>query len=836
MKLIDLNGIWIMQQVGDSNFYNAQIPGSVVSTLLSHGMVNHPYEEDNESKIQSIFLKDYLFSREFFMQKADLEHDKLLLHCDGIDTLGVIQINGNVIGTCNNMHRTWRFDIKPYLIEGENTVTILFASPVRFVEEHPSSIGKAFTSIRKAACMFGWDWGLKLPDSGIWRDIYVEAWDGGNIEHVSICQFHKEERVELDIVSHINNWCSDTFLKVEVKSPDGDILYKVERVCNGSNERIKEEVVLHNPQLWWPVGYGGQPLYTVEVTLCKEGQILDSNIRKIGLRVIELNRDKKEDGYNYQFIVNEKRIFYRGENLIIDNAILSETDDSRWERLIANCLASNLNGIRVWGGAYYPPDIFYTLCDKYGIMIFQDFMFACSFYMISEEFLQNVKYEIEDNLKRIYHHPSIALYCGNNEIDAMYTIASANDPEAVELRNLLKARKLKEEELEMLWNLYEPLFLQLLPSLCKTYAPNTMYVHSTPSVNEPRNAKSFFDYAANGDMHYYLQYNNNAPYQNMRTIRPRFMTEIGFQSYPSIKTISTFAKKEDQTPYSSIMYSHQKCYRGNETIEIYMERDYVVPEEFNHYIYLSQLQAGEIMKYSVENFRRDNGYCSGAVLWQLNDCWPVVSWSGIDYYGRWKALQYYLKRFFAPVLVSALLEEFQVGLWVSNESISDCNGQLSWRLYCREDVVKAGQSDITSVSGSSREYISLDFSREIEDKNKGDYYLEYVFFSEGKEVGHGTVLFGLSKEFHFMKPSIMVKIEEEENFYKLYVTTDYFTKGIMLDTLEGDCIFSDNWFDLSKGECKEIIIKKTDVSGIGSMKELKENLFTLSLNDVMLNS
>lgn len=821
MKAIDLNGLWTMEQLGSEEQWPAEIPGSVASTLLAHGQIVDPYFRDNEHKILPVFDEDYSFSRRFKIDENILSCDKVLLHCDGLDTLADITVNGSFVANANNMHRTWIFDVKDLLIEGENIISILFRSPTKFLEANPSRIGKPFSSIRKAACTFGWDWGLNLPDSGIWRDIYIETHNVGRIDHVDIRQIHHEGAVQIKVTPQCEIW-GDAEVTVQVTSPKGELLIPS---SDGG-------FLITSPELWWPVGYGDQPLYEVKTVLFNGGEVFDEKVQQIGLRTIEHNREQEGDGSKYEFIVNGTPIFFRGENLIIEDSIISRIENSRLERLIDNSLKSNLNGIRVWGGAYYPPGYFYELCDKHGLLIFQDFMFACTFYATNEQFLQNVQAEVTDNLKRIYHHPSIGLYCGNNEIDGIYTVAGSTEPETVALRKMFGSMDTLTPEVKAyIWGMYSQVFLDIIPKACAEYAPDTAYVHSSPSVKEPGTAQSFFDYLSDGDMHYYLQYNENAPYEKMRSFRSRFMTEIGFQSYPSLKTIRAFTDEEDRTPYTPVMYSHQKCKNGNETIEIYMERDYIVPTDFEDYVHLSQLQAGEIMRYSVEHMRRDSSYCRGMILWQLNDCWPVVSWSGIDYYGRWKALQYFIKRFYAPVLISALDEGTTVGLWVTNDTPNEFKGNITWKLWSGSTVLKTGEDTINALAGSSNEYIHLDFTDVVTEENKGNMHLEYELNTGNESVGHGTLLFVLPKEFAFEQPTIQLETKETEQEYQITVAVDCYTKGIALDTLNGDCIFSDNWFDLSEGESKLITISKKDAP---TLKTLQNNLVATSLNHIML--
>ena len=834
MTRLYLNGKWKMRAAGGGDSYDSEIPGTVAGTLFVHGAMSDPFWRDNEAKIQDILDQDYIFERSFSVGEELLEQEFVELRCDGLDTLAQISLNDTVIGQADNMYRTWRFDVKSCLQLGENRIEILFHAPVSYLREHPTRIGKPYTVLRKAACMFGWDWGLSLPDSGIWKDIVIEGYEQGRIETVVISQEHTQGKVFVK-ARPVCTGAEGLRLRLHLSGPDGGEIDVQE--CEADKTA---DFTVEQPELWWPSGYGEQPLYRLRTELLAQdgARVLDSREQRIGLRTIRLDRSEEGDGSRYSFTVNQIPVFCRGENMIIEDSFVQRTDEDRYRRLIGNCLRSNVNSIRVWGGAYYPPEVFYDLCDEKGILVYQDFMFACSFYQVSPEFMENVGQEIKDYLARAAHHACIGLYCGNNEIDCIYTVTGATDPETTELRRLFGSgnNPFPEEVRRALWANYEPLFLKLIPKLCSYYAPDTDYVHSSPSVKEPGGAKAFFDYARDGDLHYYLQYNGNAPYQKMRTMRSRFVTEIGFQSYPSMKTIRSFTDPEDRQSDTPVMYAHQKCAGGNEAIELYMERDYLVPQTFEDYVFVSQLQAGEIMRYSVEHFRRDNGYCRGIMLWQLNDCWPVVSWSGIDYYGRWKALQYFIRRFYEPVLVSAQEEGLKVSLWISSEAAAECAGTIKWKLYAGDGMIlDKGEKAVLRKAGESAPAVCLDYSGLLNEEERRSAYLFYEWICGGK-VQAGTVLFVRPRDFVFADPELSVHVKEIGAAYIIEVTAEHFAKAVELDTSEGDCIFSDNYFDLPAGGGRVIEVEKEVCSGIADLQEMTSRLTIRTLNDVMLRA
>lgn len=822
MKAIDLNGAWRMRQAGKSEWCGAVVPGGVAKTLIAQGVMDDPDYRDNEERVQPFFDADYEFERTFFADAALRACDRVLLRCEGLDTLATVFLNGIEIGRADNMHRTWEFGVKKALKEGENRISVRFSSPVKYVEAHKLKGGRPFATIRKAACMFGWDWGLTLPDMGIWRDISIQAFDGGRIRRVGVRQRHENDEVSLGLRVFADVWERGVETQAEIVDPDGTVVFR-ER-----GARTEFTALIMRPRLWQPAGYGEQPLYRAIVRLFRGETILDEWSREIGLREIRLNRDRLPDGRNFGFVVNGRRVYFKGANLIIPDAVLGKTDDAKWTRLVDDCVRANMNGVRIWGGAYYPPDSFFAACNRTGLLVWQDLMFACSFYPTDKAFLANVRAELRDNVARISHHPSLALLCGNNEVDFIYTVFSSKDAESDKLRRFFGVnRRAGFLTLFYVRRLYERLFLKAIPPICAEIAPEVDYVHSSPTAGEKLGTDSYMNYLSCGDMHYYIQYDGNAPYQKMRTFKCRFMSEMGFQSYPSMKTIRAFAEEADRGPDTKVMLSHQKCKNGNETIELYMARDYRVPKDFADYVYLSQLQAGEILKYSVEEMRRMRGYNNGVILWQLNDCWPVVSWAGVDSFGRWKAQQYYTKRFYAPVLVTAREEGTRVEMWLTNDSPADFAGLLRWKLCDNAgNAASAGEINVCTAAGEAKMLAVLDFSEHIADGEASRLHQEY----DCGEAGRGSVLFVPAKDFAFEKPTLTATVTEGADGCEIVLLTDTFAKGVALELAEDDCLFSDNFFDLFPGEERRIAVVK------GKSTDLERQLRITCLNDVLFRA
>ncbi|MBR0215423.1 MAG: glycoside hydrolase family 2 protein, partial [Clostridia bacterium] len=632
MEYLSLNGTWQLEAEGSDHKIDASVPGSVYSALLKAGEIPDPFWRDNEMKVLPLMEQDYRYSRKFDVSAAILSRGHILLRCHGLDTLASIRINGQAVGNTDNMHRTWLFDVKSLLKTGENEIEIRFASPTKYIREAfaahrvegTEDAMEGFPFLRKAHCMFGWDWGPRLPDCGIWRDLELIAFDSARIRDVLIRQKHEGRQVTLSVNTHVERFDSKPFLiMVKITAPDG-------RTYTGQGENCS--ILIEDPELWWPAGFGEQPLYRADVTLIMEGIEQDHWTKRIGLRTLSICRDKDPDGKGETFchIVNGVKIFAMGADYIPEDNLLARRSPERTRRLLEDARLANMNTIRVWGGGCYPDDWFYDICDELGLLVWQDFMFACAVYDLTEEFDKNIRAEVNDNVRRLRHHPSLALWCGNNEME-----------DFVRQGNWVTEKKQAADYIKM----YE----YIIPEVLKQEDPDTFYWPSSPSsggsFDEPNSPDR-------GDVHYWDVWHGLKPFTAYRKFLFRYVSEFGFQSFPCMATIRSFTEPEDRNSFSYVMEKHQRNASANGRIAEYLSQTYLYPTSFEAFVYASQLLQAQAMQYGVEHWRRNRGHCMGTVIWQLNDCWPVVSWSSIDYYGRWKALHYYEKRFFAPVLIS----------------------------------------------------------------------------------------------------------------------------------------------------------------------------------------
>ncbi len=805
-----LNDNWIMRKTGTAITYPCEVPCSVYKTLLAEQVIDDPYYRENEYISTQICDDDYEFEKHFQVTSDELNCDKIFLTFEGIDTLSDIFLNGQCLAHTNNMHRTWEFDVTEKLTEGENILLVAIHSPNQYITQKQAerplwgveSTMPGYTHLRKAHCMFGWDWGPVLPDMGIWRDVSLHFCTGGKINHVYYSQIHKNGTVLLQCQADIETYTSNPAAVLTITSPDGN-QYKA------TLQEGKCEVLIENPLLWWVNGLGMQPLYTCEVVLTEKDSLICRNTQRIGLRTLTISQDKDEWGEEFCFMNNGLKIFAMGANYIPEDQIITRCTKEKTIKLLEECKKANFNFIRIWGGGYYPDGYFYDWCDENGFIVWQDFMFACSAYLLTEEFKETVTGEVKDNIIRLRNHPSLGLWCGNNEIESAWEYwGLPEDPQA-------KAD-------------YLLLFEKLIPDILKEYDShgNTFYWPSSPS-----SGGGFQDASSNhaGDMHYWDVWHGLKPIEEFRKFYYRFCSEYGFESLPDIKTCHMFAEEDlgDFDLCSPVMEAHQKCVQGNEKIMYYLAQMVRYPYDFRQMIYASQLVQSDCIRSNVEHMRRARGRCMGSAYWQVNDSNPVISWSSIDYFGRWKGLHYAAKRFYAPCLISVddtdILHPI---INISNERPTAFTGKLHWSLRNnRAEILSEGILEVETPPFSAQNVLTLDFSTQLANRmDKREKYLTYSITEQDKVLSKGSTLFVRPKEFTFLEPGISVSIREEENSFQLTLTAVNYAKSVCLSLSQTDCVFSDNWFDIHGEESVEITIVKSDMSKVLTSKELEAQL------------
>lgn len=790
---VNLGGAWRMREADSETWHSAHVPGSVYADLTADGTMPDPFWRENELDAFERMKKDYVYQRAFTVTEAQLAHAHVELVCEGLDTLAHVSLNGREIAFADNMHITWVWDVKEQLHAGENTLEIRFDSPILYcakkAEEAPgwesSDATPGFRHLRKAHCMFGWDWGPRLPDAGIWRPIFLRTWDAARLENALMLQAHHDGVVDVTIRPEI---AGESAWSAEITAPDGEVIIIPETTAAEQVVRVK------NPQLWWPNGLGKQPLYRVTVRLATG----DTRVWRIGLRTMTVSREKDEWGEEFCHVVNGMKVFAMGADYIPEDNILARVTPERTRRLLEDCKAANFNAIRVWGGGYYPDDAFYDICDELGLLVWQDLMYACAFYDLTPDFERSIRVETQQNVARLRHHASLALICGNNEMEMF--MAGANSA-------LINHRT---------WEFvptyphhitdYVKMFEYILPAIVKETAPQTYWWPASPSSGGNFDAPNDEN---RGDNHYWDVWHGEKPFTEYRKFFFRYASEFGFQSFPCLKSVEQFTLPDDRNIFSRVMERHQRNQAANGKILSYLSQTFRYPNSFDDLLYASQLMQAEAIRYGVEHWRRNRGRCMGAIIWQLNDIWPVASWASIDYYGRWKALHYAAKRFFAPVMISAEEEgelsqnpkineyhpaplEKSFRLNVCNETLRDVTGEVVWALRTPDGaIVRQNQQTLTIPAMSAKWLDKVDCA----DASLTGHYISFAFVVDNVAVSEGTCIFCAPKHFEFVDPRLTVETRGDT----LLVTSHAYAKQVWLESEDADLLLDDNAFDMNPG-------------------------------------
>lgn len=790
---MNLGGAWRMREADSETWHSAHVPGSVYADLMADGTMPDPFWRENELDAFERMKKDYVYQRTFTVTEAQLAHAHVELVCEGLDTLAHVSLNGHEIAFADNMHITWVWDVKEQLHTGENTLEIRFDSPILYcakkASEAPgwesSDATPGFRHLRKAHCMFGWDWGPRLPDAGIWQPIFLRTWDAARLENALMLQAHHDGVVDVTIRPEI---AGESAWSAEITAPDGEVMIIPETTAAEQVVRVK------NPQLWWPNGLGKQPLYRVTVRLAAG----DTRTWRIGLRTMTVSREKDEWGEEFCHVVNGAKVFAMGADYIPEDNILARVTPERTRRLLEDCKAANFNAIRVWGGGYYPDDAFYDICDELGLLVWQDLMYACAFYDLTPDFERSIRVETQQNVARLRHHASLALICGNNEMEMF--MAGANSA-------LINHRT---------WEFvptyphhitdYVKMFEYILPAIVKETAPQTYWWPASPSSGGNFDAPNDEN---RGDNHYWDVWHGEKPFTEYRKFFFRYASEFGFQSFPCLKSVEQFTLPDDRNIFSRVMERHQRNQAANGKILSYLSQTFRYPNSFDDLLYASQLMQAEAIRYGVEHWRRNRGRCMGAIIWQLNDIWPVASWASIDYYGRWKALHYAAKRFFAPVMISAEEEgelsqnpkineyhpaplEKSFRLNVCNETLRDVTGEVVWALRTPDGaIVRQGHQALTIPAMSAKWLDKVDCA----DASLTGHYVSFAFVVDDVAVSEGTCIFCAPKHFEFTDPRLTV----EKRGDTLVVTSCAYAKQVWLESEDADLLLDDNAFDMNPG-------------------------------------
>lgn len=786
---------WMVQKFSDNVWSKAHVPGTIHTDLFLNKQIQDPFDGNNEKQLQWIEEQHWVYQTKFSVSKKELASQNKELVFYGLDTDASVYFNNSLVLEANNMFRTWRIPIQKLLREGSNTLRVEFESSVQKAKKSAALSpfvlpGEEKVYVRKAPYQFGWDWGPRFVTAGIWKNVAIRFWNSAQLESVSYSQ------------EVLNDKVAQLKIKTTVKCVNGGI-YSIEINNKKQTVSLKKGIQIveipyqiNNPKKWWPNGLGKQNLYNFSIRIRKKGKILDQKKLQIGLRTIELIQEKDSIGKSFYFKVNGRKVFMKGANYIPPESFMPKMTYKKYENLIETAVKSNMNMLRVWGGGVYENDAFYDLCDQKGILVWQDFMFACALFPGDEGFVSNVKQEVKDQVVRLQNHPSIALWCGNNEVD-----------EGWKNWGWQKQYRYSKNDSTTIWNNYQRLFEKEIPAVLDSIVSkeNNRYWPSSPSIGWGKKES-----LTQGDSHYWGVWWGMEPLETYSKKVGRFMSEYGFQGMPDLKTFETFAKTTELNLTSESVKAHQKHPTGFETIQTYMERDYKVPTSFEDYIYVSQLLQARGFKIAIEAHRSAMPYCMGSLYWQLNDCWPVTSWSSTDYYGRWKAAQYQIKRSFeSKLLVMKGVKNLEnnelnsIKVQIVNEALNDEKGTLNLSMiqFDGKELWKKTKS-IYLQSNSVTDVMELSKAEIPETKLWKDGLLSAEFINYKGEKTVSNYYFVSPKELNLKKTNITYKFIDK-NHLELSSTTlakDVYIQGEGIE-------FEDNYIDILPNEKKVITFK-----------------------------
>ncbi len=868
--LVSLDGKWQLINKGKCISIPTNVPGSVFETLIEHELIEDPFYGLNEHDSNWVYESDWQYEIQFDVKPSFLEYNQINLRFNGIDTFADVFLNDELLGSTENMFIIYEFDVKRRLKKVGNKLIVKLKSPTSIarqqIKKNIINLNTGYAAIpgvpylRKAQFSFGWDWGPKLPDIGIWKSVEILGYDDLRINSVysfTSIKYNKNPKeikhpeeilsispisaillIKIEIESHLKDLSNQNYeLKVELKSPIGELITKKIPI-NKIEETL--EFKLEKPLLWWTHDLGKPNLYVIKISILK-AKIIDKIKQKIGLRDIQLIVNKDKWGKSFYFLLNGIPLFAKGANWIpIDCFIPRGKKLGLYEMNLKFAKDANMNMIRVWGGGIYEDDYFYDLCDNLGLLVWQDFPFACSIYPYYEEFIDNVKKEAIQNIKRLRHHPSLALWCGNNEIEWLW--------------NSFLEEKVRIEDPDILLKFkygYANIFELILPDLIKKLDPTRSYWPSSPSNGfVGLNIGKIDSNSPNhGDSHFWAVWHGGKPFSAYRKFNSRFMSEFGFESFPSLKTIKSFCPPDQLEFNTPILENHQKNSAGNTKIMKYMKKRFLIPKEFEKQIILSQITQAEAVEYGVEHWRRNrNDYqCMGALYWQLNDCWPVASWSSLDYFGRWKALHYFAKRFYCSIFASIKEEKNSVEFWVSNDQNKSYKVILSWKIYdSEENILKKGVVDSVLKPCSSKMLGIVDVSdinsTHQEMQNNIIFYNLKEVQNRGESINRGFRLFKTPKIFSLIDPELTFNVFEIEDVNKnirevnLIIKSRHITLYVFIESDCLDFIASDNYFSMEPKETRKIILKDIKLADSVkelSIKEIRNKIYVKSLFDLM---
>ena len=793
----ELVASWKFKKQSDKKWYPAEIPGVVHTDLLRNNLIPPPFYGTNEHEIQWIENEIWEYQTEFSLDDDIFSKNHIEINFKGLDTYAEVRLNDSLILCADNMFRSWTIDCKNLLKKSGNKLNIIFLSPLNVNKSKIDSLpyilpagndrhdSKISVFTRKAPYHFGWDWGARFVTAGIWKSIEIIAW---NIAKITDFQLYllslSEKKATINTIIEIKSE-TEKIILVQLFNDDNLLKEKEFRLQKGKNI-IKQELQIQNPKLWWTNGLGEAYLYNFSVKILDKGALIEQKTTRFGIRTIEIVEKLDSIGKSFYIKLNGVPVFIKGANYIPQDNFLPRVSKEQYERLIFAAKDINMNMLRVWGGGIYENDEFYDLCDENGILVWQDFMFSCSMYPADSTFLSNIEHEAIENVKRLRNHPCLALWCGNNEMQVAW--------ERWGYQQTYGYSKIDSAEI---YNDYLKIFHDLLPNIINTIDKGRFYLPSSPN-SAP---SGWEEESQTGDFHYWGVWWGHEPFSAYEKFVGRFMSEYGFQSFPSYSTIEKFSQDSSCYLISSVMKSHNKHYSGFEIINEYLRRNFNIPKNFKDYVIVSQLLQAEGMKIAIESHRRAMPYCMGTLYWQLNDCWPAISWSSIDYFGNWKAFHYYLRKLYAPVLVSPVYKNKKLSVYLISDYLDNRNVKLKMTLmdfYGKE--LWNNEEQVIMPANTSTIIFSQEFHAILQKYDKQKIFLHVEITQNNYLLAENNLFFERTKNLILPKSNIKFKIVKNKGKIGVEISSVVFVKNIFIDYPNDKGNFSDNYFALMPKE------------------------------------
>ena len=806
---------WKFRQARLTNWYPATVPGVVHTDLLQNKIIEDPFFRLNERGLQWIDKEDWVYETCFTLAADMMRKENMELVFEGLDTYADVYLNDECILKADNMFRCWSIPVRQYIREENNILKVYFHSPVKIdvpkwdalpyqypASNDQSENGGLFNKkisifARKAGYHYGWDWGPRLVTSGIWRPVYIRAWSDLRINDVFIEQ--KEVgagraviagHVELDADKDM-----DGVLVTITDEATGRVLGEWQADLKRGTNRVTVDFVLHKPKLWWSNGLGEPFLYRFRTDIIAGGELLDSKTERVGIRSLKVVHQPDKDGHTFYIELNGRPVFAKGANYIPSDNFLPRVTPENYKRTILDAAGVNMNMLRVWGGGIYENDVFYDLCDEHGIMIWQDFMFACSMYPAEGALLDNIHQEAVDNVKRLRNHACIALWCGNNECqDAWLGWGWKRE---IERQN--------KEYADKIWAQYRQQYHVTLPGVVREYAPGTFYWPSSPFAFEGEMSGT-----TDGDRHYWSVWHGKAPISDYDSEKSRFFSEYGFQSFPEFDSVKRYAPyPEDWDIRSEVMMSHQRGGdHANGLIETYLLNEYKKPRDFRAFLYINHVLQGDAIKTAIESHRRQMPYNMGTLFWQHNDCWPVASWASRDYYGRWKAQHYYVRKAYDDILISSVVEGDDLIVYAVSDRLENTSGRLQLQVCQFDGTVVHHWGKSVGISGNdSRVCFSAPLAKLLEGADRGTVYVRVDYTDKSGRVYHNNYCLGKQKDMDYPKVDLQTEVHSIEGGYEVMVSSDKFARAVCLSVADNESVYSDNYFDVQPKSSVQVQVR-----------------------------